>query len=137
MLMAPVRMHLPKPSSASLITHLFAKNWDARESDACRPSWHGSIRGRVLSMYTNDYKKDGVAQRARSARKERALVFDVGGTFMRAAEVDMKSGLLLVSDSVRTPNFLSNGKLDAFGLIDAVVQSMHELGARVLDGALP
>lgn len=67
----------------------------------------------------------------------RALVFDVGGTFMRAAVVDVESGLLLSSGSELTPNYLSHAGCDLAGLVEAVIRVVRELGARLLEGALP
>jgi glucokinase len=68
---------------------------------------------------------------------EKALVFDIGGTFMRAASVDVKSGALISTESTPTPNYVSDGGRDAAELLQAVIEAMRELGARVLDGALP
>ena len=65
------------------------------------------------------------------------LVFDIGGSSIRAARVCARSSELLRLERADTPSFLSRSTANVAELWDAVFTRVRELGDRVLDKESP
>ena len=67
----------------------------------------------------------------------RALVFDIGGTYTRAAVFDVESGALGNQRSEATPNFLGRTSVDSRKLLADVIATVDVLARELLVGAQP
>ncbi|MGI9205028.1 MAG: ROK family protein [Woeseiaceae bacterium] len=66
-----------------------------------------------------------------------ALVFDIGGTTIRAGVLDRSTGFLDTANRGATPNFQTHSELGASALLDRVIDKVAELASNLLGHDVP